>query len=72
MMLMTFSFICFQERQQQKRNGPQVPIRIQSEDSICEKAKPEIKKIINELPLKKKAPPPPPIVSNLPSFLFNF
>lgn len=47
-----------------KRNGPQLPLKMQSDEpsnGIVNKM--EMKKITNELPQKKKAPPPPPIVS---------
>lgn len=47
----------------QKRNGPQIPIRIMSDDrpnGVAVKA--DVVKINNELPQKKKAPPPPPMV----------
>lgn len=57
-------FLCFQERQLMKRNGPQLPLKMKSDEpsnGIVNKV--EMKKITNELPQKKKAPPPPPIVS---------
>lgn len=47
-----------------KRNGPQLPLKIQSDETSNEIVnKIETKRITNELPQKKKAPPPPPNVS---------
>lgn len=43
-----------------RKNAPQVPIRIQSEETAHEIPKADIKKTASELPQKKKAPPPPP------------
>lgn len=62
------TFCYFQERQQLKKNGPQLPVRIQSNESTSSEnsIKLEPKKITNELPpQKKKAPPPPPNVVSL-------
>jgi len=56
------SICTYEERQLMKRNGPQLPLKMQSDEpsnGIVNKV--EMKKITNELPQKKKAPPPPPI-----------
>lgn len=59
-------FFFFQERQLMKRNGPQLPLKIQSDEPSNKIAnKIELNKITNELPQKKKAPPPPPNVSSI-------